>query len=68
MTFQELKEDPREFVNAKDIAPIIGCAPYYLTLTAREAPQELGFPCTVMGARVRFPRRAFIKFVEGERE
>lgn len=68
MTFQELKEDPREFVNSADIAKIIGMDPYALTLAAREAPQELGFPCMVVGRRVRFPRRAFIKFVEGERE
>lgn len=68
MTLEELKADPREFVNAHDIAPIIGCGDYLLVLTAREAPDTLGFPCTVMGKRVRFPKRAFIKFIEGGRE
>lgn len=65
MTLEELKNDDRDFVNSTDIAPIIGCSAYYLTLTAREAPEQLGFPCTVMGRRVRFPRRPFIRFVEG---
>ena len=66
MTFQELKDDRREFVNSADIAKIIGIDPYALTLTARENPERLGFPCLVVGRRVRFPRRAFIKWVEGD--
>lgn len=66
MTLEELKADPREFVNSADIAKIIGIDPYALTLTARKEPEKLGFPCMVVGKRVRFPRRAFIKFVEGE--
>ena len=65
MTLEELKNDPREFVNSADLAKIIGMDPYALTLTAREEPEKLGFPCTVVGKRVRFPRRAFIRFVEG---
>ncbi len=65
MTLEELKNDPREFVNSKDIAKIVRMDPYALTLTAREEPEKLGFPCMVVGKRVRFPRRAFIRFVEG---
>ncbi len=66
MTFEELKSSGKEFVVAADIAKIIGIDPYALILTAREAPEKLGFPCLVVGRRVRFPRRAFIKWVEGE--
>lgn len=70
MTLEELKNDPREFVNSADLAQIIGMDSYALSLTARNHPERLGFPCMVTGkkgTRVRFPRRAFIKFVEGER-
>lgn len=67
MTFSELKNCDKEFVNSADIAKIIGIDPYALTLTARENPEKLGFPCMVVGRRVRFPRRAFIKWVEGDR-
>lgn len=67
MTLEELKNDPREFVNSADIAKIVRVDPYALTLTARENPEKLGFPCMVVGKRVRFPRRAFIKWVEGDR-
>ena len=67
MTFEELKQSNKEFVVAADIAPIVGCGQYALYLTARDHPERLGFPSMVMGKRVRFPRRAFIKWVEGER-
>lgn len=66
MTFEELKQSDKEFVVAADIAQIVGCAQYALVLTAREHPERLGFPSIVIGKRVRFPRRAFIKFVEGQ--
>lgn len=66
MTLEELKNCNKEFVNSTDIAKIIGCDPYALSLTARNFPENLGFPCVVIGKRVRFPRKAFIKFVEGE--
>lgn len=65
MTLEELKACDKAFVNSADIAKIVGCDPYALTLTAREHPERLGFPSMVIGKRVRFPRLAFIKFVEG---
>lgn len=65
MTLEELREWPEEFVNAKEIASIIGCDPYALTIAARETPEKLGFPAMVIGKRTRFPRRAFIRYCEG---
>lgn len=67
MTYDEIRDCPREFLNAVDIAPIIGCDPYALTIAAREQPELLGFPAMIIGKRVRFPRRAFLRFLTGEK-
>lgn len=68
MTYQEIRASDREFLNSADIAPLIGCDPYALTIAAREQPELLGFPATVIGKRVRFPRRAFLRFLSGDPE
>lgn len=66
MTYKEIQESDREFLNSADIAEVIGCDPYALTVAAREQPSLLGFPATVIGKRVRFPRRAFLRYLSGE--
>ena len=65
MTYEELLKSDKEFVVAADIAPIIRCDPYALHMAAIQCPERLGFPSIVLGRRVKFPRRAFIKWVEG---
>lgn len=68
MTLNELRTSKEDFVNAKVIASILKCDECALHMAATEEPEKLGFPCTVIGKRVRFPREAFIAFCEGKRE
>jgi hypothetical protein len=65
MTLDELRKCHDGFLTPKQVAPLIGCDPYSINLQARKDPAKLGFPVTVMGCRVRIPRLAFIRFVEG---
>lgn len=65
MTLTEIKQSSKAFLNAEDIAPVLGCDPHSIRVQAHADPGKLGFPVTVLGRRVRVPRDAFIDFVEG---
>lgn len=66
MTLKELRESGEDFVNAKVIASILRCDEAALHIAAVESPEKLGFPCTVIGKRVRFPVGAFIAYCDGK--
>lgn len=65
MTFEEIKLSDKEFLYAKEIQEVLGIKPNTLREQARNDPSKLGFPVIVCGTRVRIPRKAFIKFIEG---
>ena len=66
MTLEEMKQSDAAFLVATDIAPILGCDPCTIRVAARQRPDLLGFPVTVMGSRVKIPRLPFIRYVEGK--
>lgn len=66
MTLQEIKNMDREFITPGIAAKILGCDPQYLRITARQAREELGFPVVILRSRVKIPRLAFIRYMEGE--
>lgn len=64
-------------ITPEQAAAVIGCSPQYIRLTARVAPDALGFPAIVYGkptrrnprgSRVKIMRDPFIRFVEGGRK
>lgn len=63
MTLTEIKQSDELFLTAADIAPVLGCNPDKLRAQARGKPELLGFPVTVIGSRVKFPRRPFLAFL-----
>ena len=65
MTIEELKSYDKDFVFADDIKSIVGIDPANIRKQAHENPSKLGFPVMVCGTKVRIPRKAFIKFIEG---
>lgn len=65
MTLDEIKKSKELFLNPKDVADIIGCDPHKIRVQAKTHPELIGFPVSVIGARVRIPRRPFIQWVEG---
>lgn len=68
MTLDDLKRLDREFLIPREIAPILGTDPHSIRIWARQRPEGLGFPVCVVGSRVKVPRRAFIRWLEGKTE
>ena len=66
MTLKELEQLPKEMLVPTDIAPILGCKPYYINVATRDGRNPFPFPVIRMGSRVRIPKTPFIKFMRGE--
>lgn len=68
MTLEQIEALDREFLIPKDIAPLLGCDPYYITLQARQ-DRETGkssfpFPIIMIGNRTKIPKRAFVEVMK----
>lgn len=66
MTLDELKKSKEVLVTVNDIALILGMDPQSIRSMAKSEPQKLGFPVTVVGSRVKVPRKPFLKFLGEE--
>lgn len=66
MNVEELKGLEQDFLTPKDIAPCLGCTAYAINQQAAADAGKLGFPVVIVGKRVKIPRKAFIRFMEGE--
>lgn len=66
MTLNDIKTMDEDFLYPDTVAKIIGCNPQSIRIQARENPDALGFPVSVQGTRTRIPRRAFVRWMEGE--
>lgn len=65
MTLEDIRGLKKEFLTSAQVAPILGLDPQYIRIQARTDAVKLGFPVTVCGTRVKIPRRAFLRFMEG---
>lgn len=65
MTLDEMKEMDREYLTPMQVCKVLHCHAYGINVAAREHPETLGFPVIMVGKRVKIPRRAFIKYMEG---
>lgn len=65
LTLKDLKKMESAVINADVAAQVLGCDPHYIRLEARLHPEKLGFPVIVMKKRVRIPRMAFVRYLEG---
>lgn len=63
MTVEEIKRSGKAFLIPTDIAGVLGCNPNYIRAAAREKPESLGFPVTVLGTRTRIPRKPFLAYI-----
>jgi hypothetical protein len=68
MTLDEIAACGKTFLTPSDIAPVLGCKPYSINIQAKEDISKLGFPAALIGTRVRIPRVAFIKWINGEQD
>lgn len=66
LTLEEIKALDKAILTPTEIAGVLQCDPYKINLMARERPERLGFPVTMIGTSVKIPRIPFIKFIEGD--
>ena len=66
MTLEEIKSSTKEILTPNDVASVLRCDPNVIRYQAREDIKALGFPASKIGSRVKIPRLAFIKWIEGQ--
>ena len=65
MTINEIRGLDKPFLTPKEVAGVLGSDPQTIRVTARTAPERVGFPFTFTGNRMKIPRIPFLKFMEG---
>lgn len=66
MTLDDLRKVDRDWLLAREVAPILGTDPHSIRVAAKVAPGRLGFPVCIIGTRVRIPKKPFIQYWEGK--
>lgn len=66
MTLQDIKQMDKDVITPAEAAQVVGCDPQLIRLEARERPENLGFPVIIVRSRIKIPRMAFIKYMEGD--
>lgn len=65
MTLDEIRNSTKEVLTPAEVAPVLGCDPQDIRVAAKQHPERLGFNVMVIGTRVKVPRLAFIRWMEG---
>lgn len=65
MTLKDIKQMEKDIITPAEAAQVVGCDPQLIRLEAREKPENLGFPVIIVRSRIKIPRMAFIKYMEG---
>lgn len=65
MTLEEIKALKKDVITPAQAAGALNCDPQYIRVAARQRPELLGFPVTLIGSRIKIPRLAFIQHMEG---
>ncbi len=72
MTYEEIKSSTKDFLVPADIARVLGCSAYNINLQVKEDKQNginsFPFPTILIRSRVKIPRIAFIRCMEGTKE
>lgn len=70
MTVEEIRASTKEMLTPAEVAEVLGCDKYSINVQVSEdiknGVNSLGFPTIKIGNRVKIPRRAFLKAIEGE--
>ena len=66
MTLEQIRRSAKAVLIPTDVAEVLGCAPQSIRDQARNRPDLLGFPVTVVRRRTYIPRVAFLKYLDGE--
>ena len=65
MTMEEIRTTGKDMLSPLDVAEVLGSDPQTIRLTAKIAPERVGYPFTFTGNRMKIPRIAFLRWMEG---
>lgn len=68
MTLNEMREYDKDYLTPAQVATALGSDPQSIRVWARQNPIGLGFPVIRLGSRVKIPRIAFIRYMEGRQQ
>lgn len=63
MTLDEVRELRTDIITPAQAAQVLKCDSAYIRVAAREGVLE--FPAVLVGNRVKIPREAFVRYMEG---
>lgn len=64
MTLDQMRSSDKKNLSPLDVSQVLGCSPYSINLQAKADIGKLGFPCYMIGTRVKIPRVAFVEWAE----
>lgn len=67
MTLEDVRTLKKDTLTPAIVADVLDCDPQYIRIAARQCPERLGFPVARIGNRVKIPRLAFIRWMEGRK-
>ena len=65
VTREEICSSPKEMLTPADVCEVLECKAQSIRNQARNDASKLGFPVVVIGNRVKIPKSAFLKYLEG---
>lgn len=65
MTLDDLRSMDRETITPAIASKVLNCNPQWIRITAHQNKSRLGFPVIILNRRIKIPRLAFIRFMEG---
>lgn len=68
MTLDEIRNSTKEVLTPADVAEVLQADPQDVRVAARQRPDLLGFPVSVIGTRTKIPRLGFLNWLEGRCE
>lgn len=66
MTLSDIKNMEQDVITPSVAAQVLKCDPHWIRVAAKQNKSLLGFPVVLIGSRVKIPRVAFIRYMEGE--
>lgn len=70
MTMEQIRASDKAYLVPTDICGILGCSSYTINLQVKQDKStginSFPFPTILIGSRVKIPRVAFLKAMEGE--
>lgn len=66
MTIEEIRASNKTMLTPKDVAGLIGVAPYTINVMLKEkGDKAFPFPAFMVRSRVKIPRVQFLRFITG---